>query len=305
MPGLPRRYVSPPPFTPAPYGLFSVAQLVTDADVHWMNGVTFEPLCGTVNAVANPCLSPVVSGGTTKVETSDRTIRGADPFTIYERIDCGVVGNYDRVEQDTLTMLERGAQRKVEETFWTGSVQGATGLIRPHLAANTEIIDGSEMMQTSATVITGVALDVVEGIGRLEDTFADCYDGVGVIHASQVIVEAMAAQGLLLVVPNGPNGRPALRTYNGNWVVAGAGYPGTSPAGAVTAGGHWVYMTGSVFYFRSAPKSISRPSEAVVRSINDLVYIAEQTYVVAWDCCHLAVLISTGGIVAGGTNSPS
>lgn len=302
---LPRLYVSPPNFTPSPYGLLSVAQQVPAVDPHWMNGVTWEPLCGAVGTLANPCLSPPVSGGFTKTMTSDRNVRGAEPFTVYQFIDCGVVGHYDRVEADTAELLRRYEGVGVERVFWTGTAQGVAGVIHPHLAANVEVVDGTELLQPAATSITGVALDVVEGLGKLEQALAGCYNGQGVIHMTIEIVDAAIAQGLCRVVSSGPNGAPALQTYNGNWVVAGAGYDGTGPTGAALSGAAWVYATGAVFYYRSDIRPTSRPSEAVVRTINDVVYVAERTYVIGWDCCLYAVPITTGGIVSGATMSPS
>lgn len=301
---LPRLYVSPPKWSQSPYGLLSVAEPQPSADAHWMNGITYEPLCGSIGTLANPCLSPPVSGGFTKTATSNRTIRGANPFTVYQFIDCGVVGNYDRVEQDTVELLRRYEQQAVERVFWTGTAQGITGIIYPHLAANVAVIDGTELLQPAATSVTGVSLDVVEGLGRLEAALAACYTGQGVIHMTPTIAEIAMSQ-YLLYRTTGPNGGQALQTVNGNWVAVGCGYPGTSPAGATTVGAEWMYATGSVFYYRSDIKPISRPSEAVVRSINDMVYIAERTYVLGWDCCLFGVPISTGGVVSGATNSPS
>ena len=43
-----------------------------------------------------------------------------------------------------------------------------------------------------------------------------------------------------------------LRTWNGNLVAAGAGYPGTAPDGSDPAAGtSWIYGTGPVFIYRS------------------------------------------------------
>lgn len=302
---LPRLYVSAPRYTPRPYGLLSVSQSQPAADPHWQMGVTWEPLCGSIGTLANPCLSPPVSGGFTKTDTSDRSIRGALPFTVYQFIDCGVVGNYDRVEQDTAELLRRYEQNGVERIFWTGTAQGIANLIYPHLAANTQVIDGSELLQPAAMSVTGVALDVVEGLGRLEFALASCYAGQGVIHMTLETCEAATAQNLLRVVPSGPNGQPALQTYNGNWVAAGAGYTGTGPDGTSLAAAHWMYATGAVFHYRSDIRPTSRPSEAVNRTTNDMIYIAERTYVIGWDCCLHAVPVTTGGVVSGAPNSPS
>jgi hypothetical protein len=280
--------VSSPRYTPGLFGLFSVAQSAPSVDPHWQMGVTWEPLCGSIGALANPCLSPPVSGGFTKVPTSTRSMRGALPFTVYQFIDCGVVGNYDRVEADTLELLKRYEQQMVERVFATGTANGVTGIIYPHLGATTQVVDGLEILQPAATVVTGAAFDIITSLGRLEAALGGCYDGQGVIHMTPAVAELALAYFLIERVASGPNGTPALQTRQGNWVVVGSGYPGSSPAGVTTAGTEWMYATGAVFYYRADAKATSRPSESVNRSINDMVYIAERTYVVGWDCCLYA-----------------
>jgi len=288
---LPRLYVSPPRYTPELFGLFSVAQIQPSVDPHWQMGVTWEPLCGSVGALANPCLSPPVSGGFTKVSTSNRTMRGAYPFTVYQFIDCGVVGNYDRVEADTLELLRHYEQQMVERVFATGTANGVTGIIYPHLGATTQVVDGLEILQPAATVVTGSSFDIITSLGQLEASLATCYGGQGVIHMTPAVAELAAAYFLIDRVA-GPNGAPAMQTKLGNWVVIGSGYPGSSPAGVTTAGTQWMYATGAVFLYRADAKATSRPSEAVTRTTNDMVYIAERTYVVGWDCCLYAAPVN-------------
>jgi hypothetical protein len=42
----------------------------------------------------------------------------------------------------------------------------------------------------------------------------------------------------------------------------------------------------------------TRPADFVGRAKNDTVYVAERTYVLDWDCCHLAAQVSLPGLGA-------
>jgi hypothetical protein len=77
-------------------------------------------------------------------------------------------------------------------------------------------------------------------------------------------------------------------------VAAGAGYPGTSPAGAAPATGEsWIYATGAVTMRRGDIKTFTL-SESINRGNNTIEMIAERTYVLGWDCCHFAILVDIG-----------
>jgi hypothetical protein len=257
-------------------------------------GIEFEPLCGNEpGVVINPCLSPLVSGAAlTKDTTADRGVRGAYPFTVTTSIDCGVVGHYSTVESDTAELLRRHEQRIVEGIFWTGDAPNTAQAIYPHLAASSEVSDDGVILQPDATELTGG--DIVEALAQVESELAECYGGQGVIHMTYATAMAALDHMLIQRVPVGPGGRAALQTVaGGNWVAVGSGYTGSAPAGtAPSAGTAWMYATGAIFYYRSDIRSTSRPSEAVVRSINDIVYIAERTYVVAWDCCLIGAPVT-------------
>ena len=289
---VPRLYVPAPSWSPEPYGLFSVAAQQPGTDPHWQMGITYEPLCTDNPGVfLNPCISPTITGAAvTKGNTAVRNIRGALPFTVTTQIDCGVVGHYDTVEQDTAELLRRNEESAVENILWTGVVANTPQMVYPHLASNVTVIDGLETLQSP--VVTGASGTITQVLGTLETQLALCYGGQGVIHMTYAAAEAAAANLLIQRVPVGPGGRPALQTVaGGNWVVVGSGYTGSSPANvAPAANTSWIYATGAVFYYRGDIKTTSRPSEAVVRSINDLIYIAERTYVVAWDCCLIGAL---------------
>jgi len=303
--------IEPPAFTPARYGLLSVAPPTTPADPHWAGGVQYQALCPSGGTTYDECIVVTGSGGpppppTAKADNVDWTARGATPFTVYAEFDCAPAAfaneaEAQRLAEDALTRVE-GWQ--VERAFWTGQA-GGQEVVFPHLAENALIVAGSGIngspvtitLNTAAVVVTGGEtagpVDVVEGLGVLEQALADCYKGEGVIHVPTSLLPTFAAHGLL--VRDGSQ----LRTWKGNLVAVGGGYTGSSPANAAPAAGQaWVYATGSVFAYRSAVQTF-RLAETLDRNENTIRAIAERTYVLGWDCCHLATLMSLGGVVTG------
>lgn len=297
----PRALIAPPAFTPHAYGLLTVAADVTaTAPAHWEAGVTWQPLCAAAGVTFDECL--VVTGVGVVPEPAEKAAtftshrRAATPFTVYARKDCAAPTFWNQAAGEVSEGLTEGEGWQVERAFWTGGAGGASGVVHPHLAANAELISFSDTLQTAATVITGVALDLVEGLGRLEWALGDCYQGQGVIHIPAVLGPQLANN--LLAIPRG--GR--LYTPNGNLIALGAGYPGTGPTGASITGAVWIYATGAVFYARSPLRAIDSTA-SLDRSTNTLEQLAERTYVLGWDCCHLAIPISIGGEAGGAYNS--
>lgn len=299
-----RRTAAPPAFTPAGYGLLSVAEQADDtADVHWRGGVQFQPpYCGTALTTMAVC----VTGGTNQPALAGGvTVRGADPFAVYGWLDCSPVG-YTPAQwrQLTTTALVNNETTTVETVFWTGAVTGGT--VWPHLAADTAIVEGTTgqvvSLQTATSVaVTGTGVDIVEGVGLLEGTIGGCYAGTPVLHVPRRALAHMAGRGLL--VRDGPR----LRTHGGSLVAAGLGYPGTAPDGSTPAAGTvWLYATGAVKYWRSPVELTgTNPADWVGRARNDQVLVAERTWAVGWDCCHIGVPVRLGGDISGAVGTPT
>lgn len=300
----PRQLVDAPTFTPSPYGLLSVVQTPSLGDAHWQNGVTWTSYCPDSGAATyDECIAVTGSGGpppepSVKAPNVDTTHRGATPFTVYARFDCATVGN-DAAVETAREALARTETFQVEQSFWTGLVDGHT-LAFPHLAANAQVLDSAGILLQSAAspAATGGALDIATGLGLLEQELADCFGGTGVIHVPVKLLPTLDALGLLRVVNarNVGSGQfdRQLQTLNGNLVAAGAGYPGTSPAGvAPTQGTTWIYATGPVFMRRGDVKIASR-NQSINRETNDVQMIAERTYVLGFDCCLAAVQVNLG-----------
>lgn len=284
-----RDIVQAPSFTPAPYGLMSVANMPTDGTNRWMNGVQFQaPYCGPIEVTSNACVTGV---GVAKVPLDGGLpIRGADAFTVYAWINCSVVG-YTEAEgrEHAMSALTNNEPMMVEEVFWTGGPND----VHPHLAADVAVTDtvstptGQEVtVQTAASVVAS-GVGIPQGVGELEAALGSCYGGVGVLHIPKNAVAPFADR--MQLVTKGQQ----LTTMSGNLVAAGNGYDGSSPSGSPPPDGYvWAYITGAVDIRRSSPKAYATYTQSVNRTNNDLVYIVERTYVIAWGCCHFAALIN-------------
>jgi len=291
-----RRLVPGPLFTPRPYGLWSVIQVPAAQPDHWEMGVTYEVACPAASLTYDPCLAVtglgVAPSPPAKAATTDLGLRGATAFTVVEEIDCSPLGFYDDATAKATDALTRSEARQVEAAFWTGTA-GGQAVVFPHLAALSPIVEvEGVVLQTAAVTGTGTPVDIVEGLGLIEGLLADCYDGVGVIHVPIELLPALAAYSLV----SASGGQ--LRTAAGNLVAVGAGYHGTGPAGQVTSGAYWMYATGAMFGYRSPIRSFPT-DQSFDRAVNTVKAIAERTYLIGWDCCHYAVPIARGGIIAG------
>ena len=292
---MPRLNVSPPSFDPSPYGLLSVVEARYDeADPHWRSGVQWQPLCGDLATTYDPCLAVTGTGGPPpfppgKDSSLTYETRGATPFSVYALFNCSPAAAAEEAQRQAQEAMKRLESWQVERSFWTGMAGGET-VVFPHLAADAEVRDVYDiLLQTAADPVTGAAVNIVEAFGQIEKALADCFNGAGVIHVPAELGAAIANASLAK-----PEGR-RLKTLNGNWVVIGNGYPGTSPAGTAPADGTaWIYGTGPIFAYRSRVWVPDLPS-IVNRSNNTVEALAERTYVLGYDCCLVAALVDVGG----------
>jgi hypothetical protein len=314
-----RVLVDPPPFTPLRFGLLSTAiDRTAEAPDKWRTGVTWQSHCPVGEGTYDPCLvvtreeSPAEVANETdvpnppdKVGTSELVheeegsffLRGATPFAVYTRFDCSPVGIWEVAQDLAVQAITRVESHEVERIFATGVAPTDTGAIEtayPHLQGDTPLIDDTgAVLQTVAEEITSTPLDIVEALGRLESALGQCYFGRGVVHVPAVLSADLATHGL--VTRRGDE----LTTLLGNRVAIGTGYPGASPAGVEEPDVAWIYATGAVFYYRSEVR-VGQLVESFDRNRNTVQMLAERTYVIGWDCCHLAVPVHIGGIEAGG-----
>jgi hypothetical protein len=304
------------PFIPSDFGLSSVVDWqVPDGNVgeRWQMGVKWEPTCITGAATTlSPCVTGDVIDTPAKAPTFANVVRGARPFTVYSEIDCSPVGWEQLAVERAAKGLTQGEQWQVERTFQTGVAAGFTNIVLPNLTTTGPVFDSLDttiLLQPASTVISGAAIDVVEGLGRLVQAISgNCYaGGRPIIHVPLHIGEELVAEGLVERV-SGPNG-PMLKTKTGYPVGVGAGYNQAAGPGGTTAptGTGWMFATGAIFGYRGQLRILGTTSEALDRSENTLKRIAERQVLLGWDCCLAAVLVTLGGELAGlyGTAGPA
>lgn len=284
-----RPIVDPPEFTSLPYGLWDSVQK-PPAPSHWQQGVTWIERCARGDTTYDECISVTGTGAPpeppAKTENVLQLFRGATPVTVYAEFECSPVGIGD-AERAATDALSKAENRRLEEAFWTGLSASQT-VVFPHLAADAEVLDADGItLQTAVSVcITGA--DITHALGELENCLADCNSGQGLIHIPPEALPTFYAWNLAIERDG------ALFTPAGHRIVVGTGYPGTSPDGSAPAAGTtWIYATGPMFGYRG-DVFFTRLRESFDRAENTLQMIAERTYVLGWECCHFAALITLG-----------
>jgi len=291
----PRQIVADPTaFAPSPYGLLSVANPPPTDGPHWQGGVTWQAMCvtGVGTTYDDFCAAPLITGSGNAAAASTLTpniallLRGAQPFTVYAEFDCSPVGNAD-AQNKAEQALAQGGSWAVERAFWTGFAQGQP-IVMPHLADDTQTMDGSVFLQTVPVTGGSATTDIATALGFLEQAIANCGNALGVIHVPAAVFPTLDAWGL--VTQQGQT----LVTKAGNRVAVGNGYPGTAPSGAAPAAGtSWLYATGPVFVISSQTR-INIATQSLDRTENTIRMVAERNYLVGWDCCHAGVLAKLG-----------
>lgn len=261
--------VTGPPRLALPYGLFSVLSPTSPSDAHWQNGVEWEALsCAPAKGIGDPSCDPEVpTVGLPKEFTDGKGLGAATPFAVYGSFSCSPVGTTpEEAAQQALAHLLAREEARVEQAVWTGDL------------GNTGFAPGATSL--------GTGLSIAEGLGALEDWIAKNYGSLGVIHADRRVATGLAAKGEVKAKGS------TLYTGLGTPVVAGAGYPGTSPNGtAAAAGTGFIYVTPAMLGYRSEPFPGVEPASAGFdRTSNDLFAVAERTYTIGWDDCGTAVV---------------
>jgi hypothetical protein len=285
-----RLIVTGPRITPASPTIIDYVQWVDETSPNWRNGITYQVSCGNVNSTTDFCVVSGTGGpNPTKAATATVNWRGATPFTLYGEIDCSPVGFWDQAEKLTADQFAIIESREVEDVFVSGVVGSIAGLQMPHLAANSIVVDPVDTMitlQTAATTVTGGVLSPAGALGVIEESLGRCYTGVGVIYVGVKTFDRLIAD-LLIFRENG-----RYKTALGNWVVPMRGATMTSPAGVAPGTNvEWMYATGALFGYRGDIRQVAGLTQSFDRNVNTLKMIVERTYVLGWDCCHLAVQV--------------
>jgi hypothetical protein len=293
-----RGIVDGPGFVALPNALWDVAQHPEPGGPHWQQGVTWEEWCGGGGTAMDECIAVTGTGGAPAPQKSltgtvTQQNRGATAFTVYAEFDCSLVGQ-DAERNQAEDALLRTEAYQVTRAFWTGTAGATAGgpatTVWPHLAASSVLDDPQGIrLQTAASPLVTGGDDSAVVLGALEAQLAACYGGEGVIHIPYAALPTFAARTL---VRPGDDGR--LRTTAGNLVVAGQGYTGSGPDGSAPAAGtSWIYATGALFGYRSDVFTREFPG-TFDRAENTVKKLASRTYLLGFECCHLAALLNLG-----------
>lgn len=199
-----------------------------------------------------------------------------DPYAIWDGVKCSTFGS-DSAElaRRARAKLLTSTSHKVERELWTGAWSTAAGKTNHALAsADAEQVDA------------GTATPYLRALADLQQALGECAQGSrGMIHATTrtasiwFAADAIRREGPLLLDPFD------------NIIVAGSGYTGSSPAGAVDATGDtaWAYATTMV----DVRLSDVIASDHVDATNNTRMAIAYRLAAATWDdCCHLGVNVS-------------
>jgi hypothetical protein len=267
---------------PLPYGLFSVLTPRPEGDARWMNGIKWETLtCDPVSGRSGPGCTDVadengdfpegVVGLPKALDRNAGEVGEAAAFAVYGHFNCSPVGFTPQVAQERATMhLQAREQARVEQAIQTGDL-------------------GNTPNFTDAADLTGgTPVSALEAAAMLEDWIAAEYGSLGVLHGTRGGIDLLDNSGSLHTSGS------RLLTRVDTPVVAGAGYRNVSPAGVVTAGVWWLYVTPALFGYQSEIITSSEtPGDLLDRGSNDLYAIAERGYVIGWDPCGVAAAAFT------------
>lgn len=259
---------------PLLYGLFSVVTPRTGAD-RWESGVQTEPeTCEPVDGLGPLNCDPEATqvGLPKNLDPNLNDTDASVPFTLYGHFACSPLGYTPATAQDLAeTHLTTREEAGAEAAFWTGNL------------GNTPALESTE----TVTLGGGTAVSAAEGIALLEEHLATEYGSTGIIHSPRGFAVHLVKRSV--VERNG--GR--LQTVLGTPVVAGAGYPGSSPDGVAAPDGQsWVYATPAMFAYRSeVMTSTATPGDLLDRGRNVLYAIAERTYLLGTGPCPIAAVL--------------
>ena len=198
-----RRYVEVPAPAPKVGGLFPVARVIDSTDPHDLLGAEYQTdACtaaehwsagncgyGYPETACNPNPNPVA----TLKDFHGLSLVTGDPFTVYDGIDCNLVGAPD---DHYLSRVEASLRLKEQVA------------VEKHIGA-----------LLAATTSTASTDGIVDAIAMAEQWLDQNYAGLGVIHMSRYL--AVAACAVQIIAP-GIDG--TLSTCQGTPIANGAGY---------------------------------------------------------------------------------
>ena len=263
-------YIEAPRVAPAAGGLYAVATVLDNVDVHiGASGMRYlSENCGVASSILDPAC--ITAEDRAEKTFGDIDIVSGDPFAVYKGVQCEYL-----VDDDS-----DWARHGLELTEHIAVEQGMRDAL----------FDGA----TDLTPTPGTALAVNEGIALLEGWAGANYGGVPVLHMDRRVASLGLSQESLTFDLN-----YTITTKQGALVANGGGYFNMDgPTGAAPAAGTaWIYVTGAVLVART-PVIVNRVIPGVDASgahLNIQHALAERMVAVTAECILAAVLVETVG----------
>lgn len=271
-------------------GLVTAAQgansLVTQPESKWMNGVAYETeACVTPSAPIDIC-TPGAFAQAQPPASSEWV-----PYVAYADWTCSTfsVGNaLDEAYAVARRRLDATWQWQMEFELWTGT------LAQVQSYPNRWLADAANVADLSG----GAGVTPLNALACLTQYLADNTGGQqGMIHATPAVVTHWADEGAVY-----RQGNVILTKVRDDVVVAGNGYPGTTPDGDAPVDGNvWAYATDIVEVREGSksPNGIDGNESAALKPIqwvnptNNVIVVRAQKRVLASfeGCRHAGIRI--------------
>lgn len=260
-------YIEAPTVAPAAGGLYAVATIRDNADVHiGASGAQYlSENCGVASTLVDPAC-------VTQEDRAEKTfgeidVISSDPFAVYKGVQCTYMGDDD----------SDWARRGLELTEHVAVERYLANSVFP---AATEDL----------TPTPGTPVSVSHGIAILEQYANANYGGVPVFHMDRHVASLGLSQEALTF-----DLMYTITSKQGSLVANGGGYggmfgPGVTPPGANNA---WIYVTGAVVVSRTpvvANRVIPGTGDAGGH-LNLQMALAERMVAVTTECILAAVLV--------------
>jgi hypothetical protein len=259
-PGLMADIAAPLP-TKRDFTLLDAAQTPEPANDRWMAGADIGGYPPGPAYTHDPC-----STGTfrQKAAAGAFATQMAGAFTVYLPTGCtaATVGPDPDWFRDRL--------RLVFPVYESAAVERV-------LADGDGLVLGKYLADADMEVLGSGAVSPIEGLALLEKELGPI--GNGIIHVPRMTATYWALEGLI------EPARAQMRTKLGTTVAIGDGYNDVQPDGEAAPGANeeWAFVSGPIQITRSETFVLpDRYEEAFDRAQNDVEFIAERHYLIAW-----------------------
>lgn len=260
-------YIEAPTVAPAAGGLYAVATVRDNADVHiGASGAQYlSENCGVSTSILDPaCI--------TQESRAEKTFGEIDvissaPFAVYKGVQCTYMGD------DDTDWARRGLE------------------LTEHIAVEEYL--ATEVFPTATTDLTptpGTAVSVAHGIAILEQYANANYGGVPVFHMDRHVASLGLSQEALTF-----DLTYTITSKQGSLVANGGGYGGMNGPGDVAPGANeaWIFVTGAVVVSRTPVVSnrVIPGTGDAGGHLNLQQALAERMVAVTTECILAAVLV--------------